>query len=383
MRWLHIKNAHVYAPEDLGVVNVVIWNGQAVSVGLDAEPPSGVDVEVLEAEGRSLLPGLVDPHAHIMGASGVGGPLSRSGGQPLSALMRAGITTVVSPLGTDSLSRTLPDLLMRAETSTAEGVTAFVYTGGWCNPVPTVMDDAQADVAFLPRVLGIKVAIAEAMAPPMSVTELEHYAHAAVIGGRFAGKQAVLHAHIGDRKEGLQPLWDAGRASGLPLDRFVATHVNRNPGLLEMAADFAKAGGSVDVTGQIQVVRGYGQAILAAEAILQFVEGGVPFERVTLSTDSGGSYVYQGEDRFRMAEPGTMWQTVQALVQAGMGWTQIASVASHHAANLLGLLHKGRICEGADADLLLLSADGNLDCVWSGGRLMVRGGDSVVKGDYE
>jgi len=104
---------------------------------------------------------------------------------------------------------------------------------------------------------------------------------------------------------------------------------------------------------------------------------------VTLSTDSGGSYVYQGEDRFRMAEPGTMWQTVQALVQAGMGWTQIASVASHHAANLLGLLHKGRICEGADADLLLLSADGNLDCVWSGGRLMVRGGDSVVKGDYE
>ena len=383
MTWLYFKNAHVYAPEDLGVVNVVVWNGQIVSVGSDVEPPSEVTVEVVEAEGRVVLPGLIDPHAHIMGASGVGGPLSRSGVQPLSALTRAGITTVVSPLGTDSLSRTVSDLLMRAETSTAEGVTAFVYTGGWCNPVPTLMDDAQADVTFLPRVLGIKVAIAEAMAPPMSVIELEHYAHAAVIGGRFAGKQAVLHAHIGDRKEGLQPLWDAGKSSGLPLDRFVATHVNRNPGLFEMAVDFAKAGGSVDVTGQIQVVRGYEQATPAAEAILKFVEAGVPFERVTLSTDSGGSYVYRGEDRFRMAGPGTMWQTVQALVQAGMGWTQIASVASHHAANLLGLSCKGRVCEGADADLLLLRADGNLDCVWSGGRLMVRGGDPVVMSDYE
>jgi len=383
MRWLHIKDAHIFAPENLGILNVTIWNGQIVSIGEKSEPPSGVDTKIIEAEGRPLLPGLIDPHAHIMGASGVGGPLSRSAVQPLSQLTQAGITTVVSPLGTDSLSRTIPDLLMRAETSTAEGVTAYAYTGGWCNPVPTLTGDPQADVTFLPRILGIKVAIAEPMAPPMSVTELEHYAHAAVIGGRFADKQAILHAHIGDRAEGLLPLWEAGKSSGLPLDRFVATHINRNPGLLEMAIDFARAGGSIDVTGQIQDVRGYRQATPAAAAILKLIEANVPFERITLSTDSGGSYIHLNEGRFQMAEPGTMWQTVQALANSGMNLTQIASVASHHAATLLGLTHKGQIAEGVDADLLLLSSDGDLDSVWSGGRLMAQQGKAVVIGDYE
>ena len=383
MHWLHIKNAHVYSPKDFGVVNVVIWNGQIVSVGEHAEPLSDANVETVEAEGRPLLPGLIDPHVHIMGASGAGGPLSRSTVQPLSELTCAGITTVVTPLGTDSLSRTIPNLLMQAETSTAEGVTAYVYTGGWCNPVPTLTGDAQTDVAFLPRVLGIKVAIAEPMAPPMSVTELEHYAHAAVIGGRFANKQAVLHAHIGDRPEGLQPLWDAGKSSGLPLDRFMATHINRNPALLEMAIDFAKAGGNIDVTGQIQVERGYGQATPAADAILKLIDADTPLERITLSTDSGGSYIQQSEEHFCMADPATMWQTVQALANAGMDWTQIASIASHHAAQTLGLTQKGQIIEGADADLLLLNSDGELDAVWSGGKQMVSKGKPIIRSDYE
>jgi len=382
MSWLKIENAHVFAPEDLGVMNVVCWNGQVVSVGGDVDVPS--DAEVVDADGCTLLPGLVDPHAHIMGASGPGGPTNRTPDQSISRLTRAGITTVVSPLGTDSVSRSIPALLMRAEAATLEGVSAYAYTGGWCNPVPTLTGDPQSDVTFLARVLGIKVAISEALAPPMSVDELAHLAHAAVVGGRFVNKCAVLHAHIGDRAEGLMPLWEAGKKTGLPLDRFVATHVNRNPGLLDQAVDFAKAGGSVDVTGQIQVERGYAEATPAAEALVKMVDLGVPFERLTLSTDSGGAYSLAGETgRFRMAEPDTLWQAVQALKQMGWTWTQIASVASFHAAELLGLTHKGRILVGVDADLLLLNVDGELDRVWSGGRLMVLGGETVVRGDYE
>lgn len=383
MSWTHIKNTHIYAPEDLGITNLLVWNGQIVSVGSDVAPPSGVDVQTIEAEDGPLLPGLIDPHIHIMGASGAGGPTNRTPDQPLSRLTLAGITTVVSPLGTDSLSRTLPDLLMRAEAATAEGITAYAYTGGWATPVPTLTDDALSDVTFLSRVLGIKVAIAEAMAPPLSVEQLAHYAHAAVIGGKLVNKRAVLHAHIGDRAEGLQPLWDAGKQSGLPLDRFVATHINRNPALLDMAIDFAKAGGSIDVTSQIQVERGYKQATPAANAIMKLIDAQVPFERITLSSDSGGAYTHQGESRFRMAQPNTLWQTVQSLIQMGLSYSQIASVASHHASELLGLTHKGRITSGADADLLLLTKSGALNCVWSRGQLMVQNNQALVTSDYE
>ena len=383
MTWIHIKNAHIYAPEDLGIQNVVIWNGQIVSVDTNIAPPSDVEVHTIEAEGCPLLPGIIDPHIHIMGASGAGGPTNRTPDQPLSRFTLAGITTVVSPLGTDSLSRTLTNLLMRAEAATAEGITAYAYTGGWETPVPTLTNDAISDVTFLARVLGIKVAIAEAMAPPLSVEQLAHYAHAAVIGGRMANKRAVLHAHIGDRAEGLQPLWDAGKQGGLPLDRFVATHINRNPALLDMAADFAKAGGSIDVTAQIQVERGYKQATPAADAIIKLINNNVPFERITLSTDSGGAYTQQGESRFRMAEPDTMWHTVQNLKQQGLTYTQIASVASHHAAELLGLTHKGRIAPKTDADLLLLTPSGELNSVWARGQLMVQNGQALVTSDYE
>ncbi|MDA0708960.1 MAG: amidohydrolase family protein [bacterium] len=383
MTWTHIKNAHVYAPEDRGMAHVVLWNGLIVSVGPDAAPPVDADVHTVEAEGCPLLPGLIDPHAHIMGASGVGGPTNRTPDQPISRLTLAGITTVVSPLGTDSLSRTLANLLMRAEAATAEGVSAYAYTGGWAAPVPTLMGDAMSDITFLARVVGIKVAIAEAMAPPVSVDQLAHYGHAAVIGGRLVNKQAVLHAHIGDRIEGLQPLWAAGKQCGLPLDRFVATHVNRNPALLEMAAEYAKAGGSIDVTGQIRIDRGYKLATSAAEAIAKLLDAGAPFERITLSSDSGGAFRSGDESRFRMAEPDSLWQTVRRLQQMGFSHTQIASVASRHAADLLGLSHKGRIASAADADVLLLSPDGDLNCVWSRGRLMVEHNRAIVTSDYE
>jgi len=383
MNWTHIKNAHIYAPEDLGITNILIWNEHIVAIGTDIEAPKGENVQIIEAEGCPLLPGFIDPHIHIMGASGPGGPTNRTPDQPLSRLTLAGITTVVSPLGTDSLSRTLTNLLMRAEAATAEGITAYAYTGGWCTPIPTLTGNAQSDVTFLSRVLGIKVAIAEPMAPPLSVEQLAHYAHAAVIGGRFVNKRAVLHAHIGDRPEGLQPLWEAGKQIGLPLDRFVATHINRNPALLDMAIDFAKAGGSIDVTGQIQVERGYTQATPPADAIVKLLENGAPFERITLSTDSGGAYTQQGESRFRMAEPDTMWHTIQALVQKGFNHTQIASVASYHASELLGLTHKGRIATGTDADLLLLTKSNELNSVWARGQHMVKDGQALVTSDYE
>ncbi|MBT3601448.1 MAG: amidohydrolase family protein, partial [Candidatus Latescibacteria bacterium] len=109
----------------------------------------------------------------------------------------------------------------------------------------------------------------------------------------------------------------------------------------------------------------------------------VPIERITLSTDSGGAYTQQGESRFRMAEPDTMWQTVQSLAQLGLTYTQIASIASHHASELLGLTHKGRITSGADADLLLLTPSGELNCVWSRGQLMVQNGQALVTSEYE
>jgi beta-aspartyl-dipeptidase (metallo-type) len=384
MTWLHIQRARTFAPEDLGASGVLCWGGRIVAVGPDLHPPVGADVETLDGTGRLLLPGLIDPHIHIMGTSGGDGPARRTPDLPISRITAAGVTAVVSPLGTDSLSRTIPGLLARAAAATAEGISAYAYTGGWRNPVPTLTGDPQTDVACLDRVLGVKVALAEPTVPPCSAEYLLQLAHAAILGGRLAGKRAVLHAHIGDRPEGLQPLWDAVRATGLPPDRFVATHVNRNPGLWRQALDFVRAGGSIDLTAQMRPDLGFPDALPPASAIPEALRAGVPPERITLSSDSGSAHLRPGgSGASYMAGPDTLLQTLKGLVREGLSWAQASAFASRNAADLLGLSRKGRIAEGADADLLLLTGDGEIDRVWCRGRLMVAGGDPVVRGYFE
>ncbi len=384
METLLIKNAHVYAPEDLGINDVLCSGGHIIDIGTEVWPIG--EPTIHQAEGRPLIPGLLDTHIHVMGASGADGPLSRSPDMPLSWITLAGITTVVSPLGTDSLSRSISALLSRAAALTAEGLNAFVYTGGWRNPVPTLTGDPQTDLAYIDRILGIKIAIAEVSSPPFTIDDLCRLAQAAVIGGGIGGKKGVLHAHIGDRTEGLNPLRETANASGISPDRFVATHVNRNAQLWDQAFAFAREGGGIDLTAQIQKDRGYDHAIEPNRALLEIFDSDIPRENITMSTDAGGSYSLHRASRQgkrAMAEPMTLFETLQKVLRSGILLADILPLVTSNAANRLGLVGKGGIRDGADADMVLLTDATEVDCVWSRGRLMVADGDAVVRSDYE
>ena len=58
----------------------------------------------------------------------------------------------------------------RAAALECEGISAYCYTGGWGNPVPTVSGNPQADVAYVDRILGVKVAVVVHTWPGASVT---------------------------------------------------------------------------------------------------------------------------------------------------------------------------------------------------------------------
>jgi beta-aspartyl-dipeptidase (metallo-type) len=383
MSWTRITGARVFAPEDLGTTDILIWRDRIVAVGTGVTPPAGAACTTVDASGRILLPGLIDPHIHIMGASGTAGPASRTPDLPISRITSAGVTTVVSPLGGDSLGRSPHGLVLRGAAASAEGISAYAYTGGWRNPAPTITGDVQTDVALIDRILGVKVAVAEAMAPPLSTSELGALAHAAVSGGRIAGKRSVLHAHIGDRPEGLTPVLEAAEATGLPLDRFVTTHVNRNHGLWEQALAFGAEGGSIDITAQVQKRFGYANPIEPGRAVTEALDRGVPIERITLSSDSGAAYPAPDGSGPYLAGPEELLPVLREIVGETGSWETATHVGAASAANLLGLDRKGRISEGADADLLLLSDDGEVCNVWCRGQLMVETGQPVVRGSFE
>ncbi len=319
-----------------------------------------------------------------MGASGLGGPTTRSTDLQIEHIVSAGVTTVISPLGADSLSRSVPGLLARAAALRAEGIAAYCYTGGWKNPVPTLTGNAQADIAYVPAVLGVKVAISEPLAPVYSLDKLCSLAYAAWTGGRLAGKRAVFHAHVGDHPAGLMPLPEVQRRTGIPSDRLVATHVNRNAALWKQALEYALAGGSIDVTATERPEEGFPEAVRPAQAIRGALTAGVAAARITLSSDSGVPYMQvdtSGKELgLHMVGPGRVLDTLRELVDTGMAWGDAAAFATRHPADLLGLTRKGRLTVGSDADVLVLNAEGAVDRVYGSGSLLVKSGQALVRG---
>ena len=63
-----IKNADVYAPKHLGRTDLLVVNDKIVAVGKELTV-SLPGLETMDAEGRVLMPGVIDEHVHVTGAA--------------------------------------------------------------------------------------------------------------------------------------------------------------------------------------------------------------------------------------------------------------------------------------------------------------------------
>ena len=131
-----IKNADVYAPEHLGIKDVLICGAQIEAVGEGLEGGSGC--RIIDAEGKKLTPGLIDRHVHVTGGGGEGSFHTRTPQIQLSSVIRAGITTLVGLLGTDDVSRTPEDLIAKVKALKEEGISAYALCGAYGVPSPAI-----------------------------------------------------------------------------------------------------------------------------------------------------------------------------------------------------------------------------------------------------
>src|SRR4051812_12584134 len=99
-----IINGDVYDPEPAGVQAVVIGGGSILHIGpMERDDlPCTLPFEVIDASGCLVVPGLIDPHQHLIGGSGEEGFASQTPEIAFSELVTAGITTVVGCLGADT-----------------------------------------------------------------------------------------------------------------------------------------------------------------------------------------------------------------------------------------------------------------------------------------
>ena len=155
-----IKNARVFAPKDLGVVDVLMANERILAVGKDLAP-NLPDLQTVEAGGMIMTPGFFDQHIHVTGGGGEGGPATRTPELVLSELVACGTTDVVGVSGTDYTTRSIPNLLAKVRALQAEGVSAWMYTSNYRCPPTLLTDSIGNDLFFIPEVLGVKIALGD------------------------------------------------------------------------------------------------------------------------------------------------------------------------------------------------------------------------------
>jgi beta-aspartyl-dipeptidase (metallo-type) len=380
------KQCEVYTPEYIGRKDVLVGGGKVLSIKDEIKKPSSLTVDVISADGLKMIPGLIDAHVHISGAGGEGGPATRTPELQLSMLLEGGVTTVIGCLGTDGMTRSPQEVLMKCKSLRNEGVSSWIYTGSYQVPTPTILGDVGKDVAMIEEVIGVgEIAISDHRTSFPSTNELIRLTEHARVGGMLGGKAGIVNLHMGDAQNPFQPIYDAVEKSELNFKQFLPTHCNRNDYIFEDAKEYGKKG-FVDLTASSYPYFPEYE-IKPSKAIVQLVEAGVPLEHITMTSDACGSLPDFDENgnlvKLEMGLPKSIFdEMIDAVTQEGMKLQDALKVVTSNVADALKL-KKGRIMEGMDADLVLLDGENRIYHMMAMGQFMTQDAKMLKKGAYE
>lgn len=383
-----IKNAEIYAPEKLGKTDILLAGGKIILLGENIELPERLSAKIIDAEGLMLTPGFIDAHVHIAGAGGEGGPASRTPELQLSDMIKAGVTTVVGCLGTDGITRSVESVLMKVKSLRAEGVSAWMYTGSYQVPTPSITGDIARDITLIEEVIGVgEVAISDHRSSVPSVDELTRITAHARVAGMIGGKAGIVNIHLGDAKDPFSPLYRVVENSELTLRQFLPTHINRNDYIFEDAKKYAMHGYVDITTSSYPYFPEY--EIKPSKALKQLLDAGVPSGHITFTSDACGSLPgfdpVSGElIRLESGLPSSNLRELRdAVTDEKISLETALQVLTSNPARILKLKQKGKIAPGMDSDLLLLDKNFEIHSVFAMGVLLMENYNLLKKGAYE
>jgi beta-aspartyl-dipeptidase (metallo-type) len=359
-----IEHAEVYAPEPRGRASVLLVGDAVARVGAvdrRALEATGLELAVVDATGCVVTPGFIDPHEHLLGGSGESGFATQTPEIVLSEIVPHGITTVVGALGVDTTMKTMAGLLARVKGLKEEGLTAYLWSGGYDVPPKTLTGSIRDDMLFVDEVIGAgEIAIADHRSLDPDTRELAKLVLDTHVGGMLSRKAGVTHFHTGGHDQRLKRLRELldGDYPVTP-EMLYPTHIERSEALMNEAIALAARGATAD----IDTVEGE----LAKWVTYWFAHGGDP-GRLTVSSDSGSS------------SPGMLaaeWR--DCVLRHGLPLERMLPLVTANTARVLKLERKGRLAEGCDADVLVLRRD-TLDVVhvFARGRRLVDDGRLVT-----
>lgn len=386
-----IRHAHIYAPEDLGVQDVLVGGEQILKIARELPVEAAYGVEVIEGEGKYLIPGLIDGHVHILGGGGEGGARTRTPEIMLTDITRGGVTTVVGCLGTDGCTRTMTNLLAKAKGLEEEGISTYVYTGSYQVPVRTLTNSIMDDLILLDRVIGTgEIAISDHRSSQPSREEFAKIVAETRVGGILSAKAGLVNIHMGDGEEELSFLRYVLEHTQISPANMLPTHINRSIRLMEDGIRYARElGGYIDLTTSSDPDFLEPDEVKASVGLKMALEAGVSPEHITFSSDGQGSLpVFHPDGSFAGLGIGRVTSLYRemrdAVLNEGVPLELALRAVTANPAALLKLERKGRIGEEMDGDLVLLDEKNwEISEVFAKGRLMISEGKVLVKGTFE
>lgn len=385
-----LKNAHVIAPEDLGVKDILVAGEKIAMIGEGLSLPAVYDCEVVDCEGNYVVPGFIDSHVHLIGGGGEGGYATRTPEIQLTDITTSGVTTVLGLLGTDGVTRHVASLLAKARGLEDEGITAYIYSGSYEIPTPTITGSVRNDIILIDKVIGTgEIAMCDHRSSQSPKEAYQQITAEARVGGMLSGKAGVVNMHLGDGEDGLKMLYEITKNGEIPKTQIIPTHVNRNKRLFKEAIEWAKQGGIMDITSSVSPESGSSHSVKSSEAVKQALEAGVNIENITMSSDGNGSMPIFDEAGNNIgvgvASQISILNEFRDMVQKeNIAITDAVKIITSNIAKFTKLYpRKGCLANNSDADILVLDKDLQLQHVWARGTHMVENGKPIVFGTFE
>lgn len=373
-----LKSIRVFRDGQWKASEMLIADKRIAAVA-DTIPCTYDGLEVIDGKGMRAIPGYIDQHVHITGGGGEGGFSNQVPPLKFSAPVKAGITTIVGLLGTDGTTRSVESLVAKAKAFREQGLTCYCLTGAYQYPSPNVTGSVRRDIVLLEECIGVKIAICDHRSATITRDELIRLASDAHQAGVLSGKPGIVHLHTGSGKDQLNIIFEALEHSEVPIATFRPTHV---AGKIDQAIKFANMGGFIDITCDPDNMEK--RCALIHRAMKE-----CPVGSVTLSTDGNGSLpVWNAKNEMIGIGAGkvtALHDTIKGLVNyEKMPLEEAIVIATANPAKALGLEgKKGCLTPGADADILLVDDQLNIDTTIALGRLLLQEGKMQVFCNFE
>lgn len=351
------------------ILDILILNGKIIEIGKISYRQLKCifnDIKVIDASGMHIIPSYIDNHVHIIGGGGELGYTSRIPEINVEDIIKYGVTTIIGVLGTDSITKSMENLIAKTKALNNEGITAYCLTGGYEFPAPTLTGRIQKDIVFINEILGTKIAISDHRCYNPTKEELIKLISETRVAGLLSNKPGIINIHLGYGKGKMDIINEIINQTNIPIQNLLPTHVTKTGDLINQAIDFTNINGFVDVTAN-------GNIDDIAEKLNYIAKHGNK-KNITISSDANGSCpIWENgicKDIKVSNMNGIHELIIKLITKYNYSLEEAISFATLNPAKVFKLNNKGIIKAGYDADLLFLDNEYDIKSVISKGRVL-------------